>query len=132
MAVDLDNLDEIIGVLAKLETSVELEVIRDARKRMRATVRKYIPIYKKVSPKRSGDLIKSIKVKSRSKRGISRVELSFLVSYAGFANFTKNIESDGFASDQYKKDKDALERQGRKDVRESFEATFNRLGINFE
>ena len=131
MAVDLDNLDDILAVMGKLETSVELEVIRDARKRMRATVRTYETIYKKVSPKRSGDLIKSVKVKSRSSRGFSRVELTFQVDYAGFANFTKGIDSDGFASEQYKKDKDALERQGRKDVRQSFEATFKRLGINF-
>lgn len=133
MAVKLDNLDSVIKGLAKLEDAAGTEVIREARKRMRATVRKYIPVYKKVTKehteKRTGDLVKSVKVKSRSRRGVSQVKLIFQVPYAGYVNFTKGISSEGFASDEYKKDKDALDMQGREDVKESFKTIFNKYGV---
>ena len=133
MAVQLDNLDEVINGLSKLDKAVDSEVIREARKRMRATIRKYIPIYKKVTKenteKRTGQLVKSVKVKSRSRRGVSIVKLVFLVPYAGYVNFTKGISSEGFASDEYKKDKNVLEREGLKDVKDSFKTVFNKYGI---
>ena len=77
MAVDLDNLDDILKNMASMERSVELEVIRDARKRLRATVRSYTSIFKKATPKKSGALAKSIKVKSRSSRGVSTVQMTW-------------------------------------------------------
>lgn len=136
MAVKLDNLDSVIKGLSKLNNSVGLEVIRDARKRMRSTVRKYIPIYKKVTKAntitRTGDMVESIKVKSRSRRGVSKVELKFTVPYAGYLNFTKGYETEGFASEEYKKDKDILEREGLKDVKEAFKTVFNKYGIKFK
>ena len=66
-----DNLDDFIKLLSKIEGKVDTQVIREARKNMRATVRKYVPMAKKMSPKDTGALIKSIKIKSRSKRGVS-------------------------------------------------------------
>lgn len=136
MAVKLDNIDSVIKGLSKLDKSVGLEVIRDARKRMRSTIRKYVPIYKKITKAntvtKTGDLVKSIKVKSRSKRGVSKVQLKFTVPYAGYLNFTKGYNTEGFASNEYDKDKDTLEAQGIEDVREAFKTTFNKYGIEFK
>ena len=105
MAVDLDNLDDILKNMASMERSVELDVIRDARKRLRATVRSYTSIFKKATPKKSGAAIKSIKVKSRSRRGVSTVTMNWNVSYAGFANFKKGQSAERFASEVFFKNK---------------------------
>lgn len=129
MAVDLDNLDEILKQMAKLERAAETEVIREARKRLRATVRRYIPIFKKATPKKTGAAIKSIKVKSRSRRGVSTVSMQWGVHYAGFANFKKGQSAEGFASDEFKRHKVEMDKQGLKDVKGSFELMFKNHGV---
>ena len=136
MAVKLDNMDSVLKQLAKMEKAVETEVIREARKRLRATVRKYVPIYKNLTKantkKDTGDLVKSIKVKSRSRRGVSTVKLIFTVPYAGYLNFTKGYKTESFATDQYKKDVPALDQQGLKDIQDAFKTVFKRHGVKYK
>lgn len=136
MAVQLDNLDSVLAGLAKLENAAGTEVLREARKLMRATIRKDIPKYKKLvkdhTEKRSGDLIKSIKIKSRSRRGLSNVKLIFTVPYAGYLNFTEGYKTNSFASDQYNSDKDILEQQGLNDVKKSFSTIFDKYGVKYK
>ncbi len=162
MAVNLDNLDDIIDQLASMERAVELDVIREARKRLRATVRKYMPIFKKATPVRSGAMAKSIKVKSRSRRGVSSVQMvwdlkaskqkpvepSFsafgikvvknepkkkgLVNYAPVVNMNKGHKASAFARNTFLKHKEAMDAQGLKDVKGSFEMMFDQYGIAYE
>jgi len=136
MAVKIDNMDSVLKQLSKMEKAVDTEVIREARKRLRATVRKYIPIYKNLTKanttKRSGDLVKSVKVKSRSRRGVSTVKLIFTVPYAGYLNFTQGYKTEGFATDQYKKDKESLDQQGLQDVKDSFRTVLSQHGVKFK
>ena len=76
MAVKLDNLDEVIDQLAKMENAVALEIIREARTKMRAIMRANLPKARKASPVgETGILSKSPKVKSRSRRGRSTAQV---------------------------------------------------------
>lgn len=129
MAVDLDNLDDIIDQMASMERAVELDVIREARKRLRATVRRFMPIFKKATHKKTGASIKSIKVKSRSRRGVSTVTLNWGVAYAGYANFNKGQSAERFASEAFFKHKQEMDEQGLKDVKGSFEMMFKKHGV---
>ncbi len=136
MAVKLDNMDSVLKGLAKLDKSVGSETIRDARKRMKSTVKKYIPLFRKLTKektiKRTGDLVKSIKVRSRSRRGATTIKLIFSVPYAGFVNFTQDTATSNYASEEYENQKKILERQGREDIKEAFKATFKKYGIKFK
>ena len=124
-----DNLDDFIKLLSKIEGKVDTAVIREARKNMRATMRKYIPFAKQNSPEKSGTLIKSIKVKSRSRKGVSTVTLIYAVPYAGPQNFRKGGENEKFLTDFYAQKKDVLDRQGTKDVRDAFVKVLTENGI---
>lgn len=116
---------------------------------MRATIRKFKPMAKKLSPKKTGELIKSIKVKSRSSKGRSTVRLMWAVPYAGPLNFRKTTKkvigsafgvtltqetsranvTEKFATDFYADQKAKLDREGTKDVRDAFVKVLNENGI---
>lgn len=130
MAVDLDNMDSVIANMVKLEKAVENEVIRDVRKRFKAVVRKYIPRFKGATPEQTGALIKSIKMKSRSKRGVTKIRMTYTVPYAPFVNLQfSNSKSRLFANNKYKQEKQAIEAQGIKAIRLAFKETFEKHGI---
>lgn len=147
-----DNLDDFIKLLAKIEGKVDTAVIREARKNMRATIRKYKPLAKKESPKDTGALVKSIKVRSRSRKGISKVSLIYTVPYAGPQNFRKTTKkvigsafgislireteranpNEKFLTDFFNQKKEELDRQGTKDVRDAFVKVLTENGIKVE
>tara|TARA_R110000744_G_scaffold194742_4_gene313697 strand:- start:6640 stop:7041 length:402 start_codon:yes stop_codon:yes gene_type:complete len=130
MAVDLDNMDKVLANMAKLEKAVDLEVIREVRKKFKAIVRKYMPRFKKATPKQTGAMIKSIKIKSRSSRGVTRIKMTYFAPYAGIINQTnKNKKSRQFANEEYKQDKKAIEAQGKKAMKDSFREVFERHGV---
>lgn len=128
MAVSLDNLDDVLKTFAKIEKAATTQVIREARKNMRATMRSYIPIFKKISPKKSGNLVKSIKVKSRSRRGRTTTTLMWGVPYAGPVNF-RDSSVEGFASDKFRDEKKALEYKAEKDIKAAFKTVLEAEGI---
>jgi hypothetical protein len=129
MAIELSNLDEIIKGMAKLDKVVDTEVIREVRKNMRATMRKYIPLVKKISPKDTGEMIKSIKLKSRSRRGVSKVSIQWGVPYAGPLNFKKGQSAERYASDFWDKKKEELEQQAIEDIKKGFKDILGKHGI---
>ncbi len=124
-----DNLDDFIKLLSKIEGKVDTQVIREARKNMRATIRKFKPMAKKMSPKKTGELIKSIKIKSRSSKGKSTVRLLWAVPYAGPQNFRKTGKNEKFATDFYAEQKKKLDIEGTKDVRDAFVKVLKENGI---
>lgn len=134
MAVKLDNLDDFLDNLAKLEQAAETEVIREARKNMRATVRKYQPIFKKITPVgKTGEMAKSTKVKSRSRRGLSTVQLVWMAPYAGYVNFGKNTKkSKFFASDKFQEVKEQMDKDGLDDVVDAFKIVFKKHGVKIK
>ena len=70
-----DNIDKVLKQMAKLETKVQNELIKDSRKAMKDTVKSYRTVFRKITPKKTGALRKSVKLKSRSRRGITKVSL---------------------------------------------------------
>lgn len=130
MAVKLDNMDSVLANMARLEKSVDIEVIREVRKKFKAIVRKYVPRFKKTTPKQTGDLIKSIKIRSRSRRGVTTTRMTYNVPYAPFANLSfDNERSRLFANKQYKQDQDNISDEGTKAIRQAFKETFDKHGI---
>ena len=129
MAVRLDNLDEVLKQFAKMEKAVELEVIRESRKAFRAIYRKFVPVVKKGSPKKTGALVKSIKIQSRSKRGRSTVKIIWGVPYAGPRNFKKDQATERFAQDIWDQNKQSLDRQGEKVVKAVMKQVLEKNGI---
>ncbi len=132
MAVNTDNLDEVIAAMAKMEKAVDLEIIREARKRFRAIMRKLVPTVKKDSPKDTGELVKSIKVQGRSRRGISSVKIKWLVAYAGPLNFKKGQSAEKFATELWQQRKESLDQQGSTVVRQVFKEVLERHGVKVE
>ena len=129
MAVNVDNLDEVIKQMAKMEKAVELEIIREARKRFRAIMRKLLPTVKKNSPVETGDLKKSIKIQGRSRRGISKVKIIWKVMYAGPVNFKKGNKSEKFATDLWQQKKDSVDSEGAAVVKDVFKEVLEKYGV---
>ncbi len=132
MSVKLDNLDDVFKKLATLEKAASLEVIRKARKDMRALMRSLISPVKTITPKKTGKAKSSIKIKSRSRRGVSTVKLIWDVPYSNFINFKKNQSSYRFATDFWIKEKDKIDLKGSKIVKDSFEEVFKKHGIKIK
>lgn len=129
MATRLDNLDDVMRTFAKLEKAAELEAIREARKRMRAVMRSLTPLVKRSTPKDTGVAAKSVRVKSRSRRGVSSARIQWDAFYAGFLNFKKNQSGEKFATDLWNQEKDRLEKEGEELATESMKVVLERHGI---
>ncbi len=132
MAELIDNLDDIIKQMARLGSVVDNEVIREVRKNMRATMRKYVPLVKKISPKDTGELVKSVKVRGRSKRGVSTVKVIWGVPYAGPLNFRKGNSVEKYATDFWDQKKEELELQAVQDIRKGFKDILGKYGIEIK
>ena len=130
MAVKLDNMDDVLANMARLEKSVDIEVIREVRKSFKAIVRKYVPRFKKASPKKTGQLIKSIKIKSRTRWGLTKIRMIYLAPYAEVTNRSnQNKKSRQFANKEYQKNKKAISHEGTRAIRQVFKEVFERHGV---
>ena len=132
MAVELDNLDDVINQLAKMEKAVELEIIREARKRFRAVMRQLVPDAKTISPVKTGELKKSVKVKGRSKRGVSTVKVEWTTDYANILNFKPNQSAEGYATEHWKSIKEPTDEKGVVIVKEVFKDVLEKHGVKVE
>lgn len=151
MAVNVDNLDEVIKAMVKMEKAVELEVIREVRRKMYAVMRSLQPDAKKISPIDTGELQKSVKVQSRSKRGITKVRLVWKVPYAGPLNFRKTTKKKAgvlginivreteransvlnYASDHWKKVKAVTDAKGETLVKDTMKEVLEKHGVKVE
>tara|TARA_R110002020_G_scaffold35123_4_gene106166 strand:- start:2338 stop:2736 length:399 start_codon:yes stop_codon:yes gene_type:complete len=132
MAFEISNIDEVIQGMAKLETVVDTEVIREVRKNMRATTRSYLPLVKGMSPKDTGALVKSVKIKGRSRRGVSKVSIIWGVPYAGPLNFKKGQSAERYASDFWEQKKAELEQKALVDIKKGFSDILGKYGIEIK
>ena len=129
MAAVTNNLNDFLRKMARMEKAVELEVIRESRKRMRAIMRSLKPLAKKISPKDTGDLQKSIKVKSRSRRGLSTAKLVWMVNYAGPLNFKKGQSVEKFATDLWESEKARIDNDGSRVVKDVMKEVLESHGV---
>ena len=92
--VSIDNMDQVMRKLTKIGKGNGQEVIVEARKGLRKVVQSFVPAFKSATPKDSGDLQRSIKVKSSTKRGVTSVRLVWDQPegsrYGSFVNFSKS------------------------------------------
>ena len=84
-----DNADSVIKALATLEAKAVGDITRESRKAMRKTMNTYKPFFKSVTPKKTGSLRRSVKIKSRSKRGTTKLTMGWGEDYAGYVNFAR-------------------------------------------
>ena len=151
MAVNTDNLDEVLEQLAKLERSVEMDVIRDARRQFKGIFTRMKTKVKKVTPKSSGTLRKSVGVKSQSRRGRTTIKLVWnikkkkeqqaeepkeskakkepLINYSGVVNFKKDQDGERFASDFWEQQKNKLDQEGSQVAQSSLEKILKQNGV---
>ena len=62
----------------------------------------YKPYFKSVTPKKTGALRRSVKIKSRSKRGVTKLTMGWKEEYAGYVNFDRNKKSARKITNAYK------------------------------
>lgn len=123
------NIDQVYRQIAMLESKTQNEPILEARKELKAIARNNIKNVKKETPKKTGKLQKSIKMKSRSRRGKTQVSVVWDSPYGYKVNFSEN-KSNGFKNTAFEK----IEQQVRTDATNSIQKVltsfFNKNGIN--
>ena len=105
-----DNADDIIKAVARLESQATGEIIRESRKAMRKQMNNYKPFFKSVTPKKTGELRKSVKIKSRSKRGVTKLTMGWTAPYAGYVNFAKKSKHSKIVTSAYRSMKSKMDR----------------------
>ena len=105
-----DNIDHMINQLAKLEPKVTTQMVAETRNAMRKTVRNYRTVFKKFTPKKTGALRKSVKVKSKTKKGVTKVSLAWDSPYAGYVNFWEKSPHYKKVTSAYKANRSKLRR----------------------
>jgi len=128
-----DNVDGVIKQLAKLETKVTNQLVVETRKAIKAEVRNSRTMFKKITPKgKTGALRRSVKVKSRTKKGVTKVSLYWNIFYAGYVNFWKKSPHYKKVTNGYKANKSILERNIKKRIVDTQRVFFNKNGIKAE
>ena len=105
-----DNVDDIIKAVANLESQATTEIIRESRKAMRKQMNTYKPFFKSVTPKDTGALRKSVKIKSKSKKGVTKISMGWEEEYAGYVNFWKESKHSKVVTSAYDSLKPKMDR----------------------
>jgi len=105
-----DNIDKVLKAVAKLEAKATGDMIRESRKAMRRTMTSYKPYFKSVTPKKTGKAKKSIKIKSRSKRGVTKMTMKWDIPYSNPMNFKRGTSSSAKVTNAFKSKKSKLDR----------------------
>jgi len=131
--VSIDNMDDVMRKLTKIGKGNGQEVIVEARKGLRKVVQGLVPAFKSATPKDSGDLQRSIKVKSRTKRGVTSVKLmwdqSDSDSYGSFVNFRKDTDNYRKISNLYKAYKWRIDQASREAIKLAIKKVFESNGF---
>jgi HK97 gp10 family phage protein len=105
-----DNIDDVIKAVAKLETQATGEIVRESRKAMRKTMNTYKPFFKSVTPKKTGALRRSVKIKSKSRKGVTKLSMGWGEEYAGYVNFARTSKHSRKITSAYKSMKSKMDR----------------------
>ena len=105
-----DNVDDIIKAVANLESQATTEIIRESRKAMRKQMNTYKPFFKSVTPKDTGALRRSVKIKSRSRRGATKLTMGWQEDYAGYVNFARTSKHSKRITSAYRSMKAKMDR----------------------
>ena len=84
------NVDQVIKALAKMDNQATGKFIQQGRNVLRAEARRQMPTYRAITPADTGALKRALKVKSRSKKGVTKVSLVWLDNrYGSYVNNAK-------------------------------------------
>ena len=124
-----DNIDDVIKQLAKLEPKVTNELVKETRNAMKKEVRNSRSRFKQMTPKKTGALRKSVKVKSRTKKGVTKVSLYWDSPYAGYVNFWRKSPHYQRVTSAYRANKAKLARDIEKSIIDTQASFFKRNGL---
>ena len=134
--VSIDNMDQVMRKLTKIGKGNGQEVIVEARKGLRKVVQGFVPAFKSATPKDSGDLQRSIKVKSRTTRGVTSVKLmwdqSESDSYGSYVNFRKDSSNYRKISSLYNAYKWRMDQASREAIKQALRIVFEREGFTIK
>lgn len=105
-----DDIDSIIKAVAKLENKAMTEMIRESRKAMRKEFNKNKPFFKSVTPVKTRKAKRSVKIKSKTKRGVTTMRMIWDVPYSKPMNFKRGTSSEAKVTNGFKSKKSQLDR----------------------
>ena len=111
-----DNVDSVIKAVASLEAKATGDITRESRKAMRKTMNTYKPFFKSVTPKNIGALRRSVKIKSKSKRGVTKLSMGWEEEYAGYVNFWRESKHSKVITSAYDSMKPKMDRDFTKSI----------------
>ncbi len=130
--VSIDNIDDVMRKLTKIGKGSGQEVIVEARKELRKVAKSFIPAFKAVTPTKSGDMRRSIKVKSSTKRGVTSVKVVWDQKgeqYSSYVNFAKSSPHYRIISNLYKAYKWLMDQASRTAIKGAIKKVFEREGF---
>jgi HK97 gp10 family phage protein len=105
-----DNVDDVLKAVAKLEAKAVGDITRESRKAMRKQMNTYKPYFKSVTPKKTGALRRSVKIKSRSRKGVTKLTMGWGEDYAGYVNFARGSKHSRKITSAYRSMKAKMDR----------------------
>ena len=131
--IALDNIDKVMRELTKIGKGNGQEVIVEARKGLRKVANSFVPAFKGATPTVSGDLQRSVKVKSSTKRGVTSVKVIWDQPegqrYGSFMNFNKGADNYRKISNLYKAYKWRMDQASQEAIRLAMKKVFEQHGF---
>ena len=131
--VSIDNMDQVMRKLTKIGKGNGQEVIVEARKGLRKVANGFVPTFKAATAVKTGDLRRSVKVKSSTKRGVTSVRVLCDQpegkNYGSFVNFRKDSPHYRKISNLYKAYKWRMDQASRDAIKDAIKTVFEREGF---
>jgi hypothetical protein len=130
--VSIDNMDQVMRKLTKIGKGNGQELTTEIRKELRKVVNSYKPMFQAATPEKTGDLKRSIKVKSGTAKGVTKIRLVWdadVAPYGGYVNFWKKSPHYRKISNLYKAYKWRMDQTSQGAIRLSFKTVFERAGF---
>jgi len=131
--VTIDNMDDVMKKLTRVGRGNGQEVLVEARKSLRKVAKSFVPAFKSETPVKSGDLQRSVKVKSRTKGGVTSVRVVWDQpegqNYGSFVNFRKDSPHYRRISNFYKAYKWRMDQASRDAIKDAIKKVFEKEGF---
>jgi len=132
-SIYIDNIDQVMKALTKIGKGNGQEIIVEARKGLNKVVADMIPAFKAATPKDTGALRGSLKKRSRTSKGITRVQMVWDQpegnTYGSYVNFAKNGSGYRKISNLYKAYKWRMDQTSREAIRKAMKTVFEKHGF---
>jgi len=107
------NVDQVIKTLAKLESKATTKLVTEVRAGLKRVARNNLKSFRAITPKDTGALKKSLKVKSKSAKGKTRVFVTWWPNeYGAFVNYAKKSPHRHIFTNKFKSMKQMLDAEG--------------------